>query len=119
MTRLPVPEYATATNILSSLDQHTERQLLSAADVRAVQVIPSGLVITRLPVPEYATATNILSSLDQHTEYQLLSAADVRAVHVLTHSAALAPLVLVRLFSAVMFTPLTSPSELGSTTLLP
>ena len=117
MTRLPVPEYATATNNDSSLAQHT-RQLLSNAEVLAVQVTPSGLVMTRLPVPLSATATNNESSLAQHTESQLLSAADVRVVHVLTQSTALAPLVRVRLFSAVMLTPLMSPSALGGSTLL-
>jgi hypothetical protein len=69
MTRLPVPVIATATNRLSSLDQHTERQSLSAADVRTVQVTPSRLVMTRLPAPDLATATNRLSSLDQHTDH--------------------------------------------------
>jgi hypothetical protein len=72
---------ATATKINSSGDQQTLRQSLSAADVLAVHVIPSGLVMTRLPVPEPATATNINSSGDQHTLTQLLSAADVLAVH--------------------------------------
>jgi hypothetical protein len=83
MTRLPVPEIATATNRLRSGDQHTLHQLLLAADVRDVHVMPSGLVMTRLPVPEEATATNKASSGDQHTLCQLLSAADVRVVQVI------------------------------------
>ena len=58
--------------------------MLSAADVRLVQVIPSGLVITRLPVPLPLTATN--KPLPYVTEYQSLFAADVRAVQ-LTPSA--------------------------------
>jgi hypothetical protein len=119
MTRSPAPVVATATNKDSSDAQHTERHSLSAADVRAVQVTPSGLVMTRLPAPEIATATNKESSGAQHTERQALLAADVRVVHVFAQSTALAPLVRVRLFSAVTLTPLTSPSALGSTTLLP
>ena len=57
-----------------------ELQEISAAEVRLVQVIPSGLVITRFPVPEKATATK--SPLPYVTEFQLLSAADVRLVQV-------------------------------------
>ena len=52
--------------------------MLSAADVRLVHVIPSGLVITRLPVPLPLTATN--KPLPYVTEYQSLFAADVRDV---------------------------------------
>ena len=48
----------TATNKL--LPYTTLYQLLSAAEVRLVQVIPSAEVITRFPVPLVATATNIL-----------------------------------------------------------
>jgi hypothetical protein len=39
MTRLPTPVLATATNNDSSLAQHTEIQLLSAADARAIHVL--------------------------------------------------------------------------------
>jgi hypothetical protein len=74
--------------------------------------------MTWLPVPVYATATNRLSSAAQHTEVQALFAALARVVHVLTAATALAPLVRVRLFSAVMFTPLIRPSALGGTILL-
>jgi len=92
---------------------------LSAADVLVVQVIPSGLVMTRFPVPDHAMATNNDNSGAQHTEAQLLSAALTRVVQVLTQSTALAPLVRVRLFSAVIFTPLIRPSALGADRLLP
>jgi hypothetical protein len=37
----------------------TDRQRMSAVDVRDVHTIPSGLVITRLPVPDAATAAKI------------------------------------------------------------
>ena len=83
MTRFPVPVYATAQNRRSSGDQQTEFQLLSVAEVRDVQVIPSGLVMTRFPVPVIATAQNSRSSGDQQTEFQLLSAAEVRDVQVI------------------------------------
>ena len=56
ITRLSMPLTATATN--NPLPYVTPYQLLSAAEVRLVHVIPSGLVITRLPEPENATATN-------------------------------------------------------------
>ena len=56
ITRLPVPEPATATN--NPPPYTTSIQSLLAALVRAVHVIPSGDVITRLPFPERATATN-------------------------------------------------------------
>jgi hypothetical protein len=46
MTRLPVPELATATKINNSGDQHTLFQLLLTAAVLPVHVIPSGLVMT-------------------------------------------------------------------------
>jgi hypothetical protein len=74
--------------------------------------------MTRFPVPLVATAANKDSSDAQQTENQLLSTALTRVVQVLTHSAALAPLVRVRLFSAVMLTPLINPSALGGSTLL-
>ena len=45
MTRLPVPEADTATN--KSAPYVTEFQTFNAAGERAVQFIPSGLVITR------------------------------------------------------------------------
>ena len=70
MTRLPVPLSETAQNSRNSGDQQTDHQLLSAAEVREVQVIPSGLVITRLPVPSSETAQNKRSSGDQQTAFQ-------------------------------------------------
>ena len=51
---------------------------MSAADVRLVQVVPSGLVITRFPDPVALTATNKPSPYV--TEYQALSDADERLV---------------------------------------
>ena len=80
---LSLPEDTTATNRLNSGDQQMSCQSLSLDGVRAVQVIPSGEVITRSPVPVYATATNKLSSGDQQTERQLLSLDGVRAVQVI------------------------------------
>ena len=59
----------------------TERHRLSDADVRLVQVKPSGLVITRSPEPLEDTATN--TPLPDTTEAQALSAADVRMVQVM------------------------------------
>ncbi|NDG67444.1 MAG: hypothetical protein EBY23_11155 [Actinobacteria bacterium] len=60
---------ATATNSLSSGDQQTLCQVLvSFDDVRPVQVVPSGEVITLFDDdPPLATATNNPSSADQHT----------------------------------------------------
>jgi hypothetical protein len=62
MTRFPVPEPtgATATNKgeLPGAPEVTKSQLLSDAEARMAQLIPSGLVMTRLPVPEFETATN-------------------------------------------------------------
>lgn len=60
-----------------------ERQSLSAALVRVVQVKPSGEVITRLPVPEPATATNKLIPGAQTTLRQELSAGVFWSVHVI------------------------------------
>ena len=78
ITRLPVPEEATATN--KPFAYVTENQLLSAADARDVHVMPSGLVITRSPVPKKAaTATN--KPFPYVTERQLLFVADVLNVH--------------------------------------
>lgn len=77
MTRFPVPEFATATNNDSSGAQITEIQLLLAAELRVVQVVPLELVMTRLPVPEDATVTNLETSGDQHIENHVLSAAEV------------------------------------------
>ena len=59
-------------------------QELFAGVVRAVQVIPSGLVITRLPVPLPAIATNV--PLPYVTPYQSLSTAEVRDVQVTPYS---------------------------------
>ena len=113
MTRLPVPENATATNKESSGDQHTDSQPLSIAAFCAIQIAPSELVITRLPTPLYATVTNNDSSEDQHTECQPVFAVELRVVQLLTAATALAPLVRVRAFSAVIFTPLILPSLTG------
>ena len=57
----------------------TEVHALSAAEVRLVQVIPSGLVITRFPVPFADTATK--SPAPYVTEVHALSAADVLLDH--------------------------------------
>ena len=65
ITRLPVPLFATATNILVSDDQHTDVQLFALTPAPKYHVIPS---------PEYAaiapplTAQKIPSSGDQHTD---------------------------------------------------
>ena len=56
-------------------------QLSSVAEVREVQVIPSGLVITRFPVPDDATATN--KPPPYVTLVQELLAADVCEVQVI------------------------------------
>ena len=72
MTRSPMPVLLTATK--SPLPYVTDRQLLSAAEVRLVQVMPSGLVMTRLPEPSPATATKI--PLPYVTERHVLSAAE-------------------------------------------
>jgi hypothetical protein len=69
---LPVPEVATAQNRPNDGAQVIAFQLLSAADGRAVQVIPSGLVITRLPVPELAEAQNRPNDGAQVIALQLL-----------------------------------------------
>ena len=53
ITRSRTPLFATATNFScpAGPPQVTDAQLLSAADVCVVQVMPSGLVITRFPAP--------------------------------------------------------------------
>jgi hypothetical protein len=51
ITRLPVPLLLTATNSSRCGDQQREVQALSAAELRLLQLIPSGEVITRLPLP--------------------------------------------------------------------
>lgn len=55
MTRLPAPLTDVATNSL--FPYVTDLHVLSAGDVRTVQVTPSGLDMTRLPVPDIAVAT--------------------------------------------------------------
>jgi hypothetical protein len=97
----------------------TEYQLLSTADVRLVQVIPSGLVITRLPVPLELTATN--NPLPYVTDRQMLSAADERVVQVIPSAAAwdttlkqskearITAITLVRKFFSSKFNTLTFP----------
>jgi hypothetical protein len=114
MTLLPVPETATAAKIDNSGAHVTDIQSLSAADVRDVQVMPSGLVMTLLPVPETATAAKIDNSGAHATENQLLLFALVRVVQVLTAATALARLARVRALSAVMFTPFIFPSAVGT-----
>ena len=74
----PVPVLETATNI--PFPYVTLCQSLSAAEVREVQVIPSGLVITLLVVPEFATATN--NPFPYVTLRQLLSTGVVLVVHI-------------------------------------
>ena len=49
MTRLLIPELATATNVFFAGDQHTDRQSLFSGVAWVVQLIPSGLVMIRLP----------------------------------------------------------------------
>ena len=83
MTQLPVPLYATAQNKPSSGAQQTLIHALSAALVRVVHVMPSGLVMTRLPVPLSATAQNKPSSGAQQTLYHVLSAALVELIQLL------------------------------------
>ena len=72
----PVPLQLTATNkpLPPTVPYVTEDQPLSDADVRLVQVTPSGLVITRLPVPLSLTATNkpLPPTVPYVTEFQLL-----------------------------------------------
>jgi hypothetical protein len=50
MTRLPVPEFATATNIPSSGLQHTESQLLSTALLCVVHVETTTLALASTEV---------------------------------------------------------------------
>ena len=87
ITRFPVPVEATATNnsCPAGPPQVTDLQKMSDADVREVQVMPSGLVITRFPVPVVATATNNFcpAGPPQVTDSQPLSAADVRGVQLM------------------------------------
>jgi hypothetical protein len=81
ITRLLVvpPVYATTTNLL--LPKIIAHQKLEVdSELRVVQLIPSGLVIT-LSVPELATATN--NPLPYATEYQLAFAAEFRIVQLI------------------------------------
>ena len=80
--RVPVPEDATAQNNISSGDQQTEFQLLSAELVLVVHVVPLGDVITRSPVPVFDTAQNKLSSGLQQTDCHAFVDAAVLLVHV-------------------------------------
>src|SRR5258706_430624 len=79
MTLFPVPEFDTATNKL--LSYVIAVQELSAAEVRLVQVIPSGLVITLFPVPEEDTAAN--KPAPYVTLRQTVLVAEVRIVQVI------------------------------------
>ena len=78
-----VVSYATATKVL--LPKATDCQLALAGSVRAVQVMPSGLVMTRLPTPLVATATNTScpAGPPHVTEPHLLFEAEVREVQVM------------------------------------
>ena len=71
ITRLLVPLELTATN--KPFPNATDCQLLFAADMRLVQLIPSGLVFTRLSVPLELTATNKLfpNVTDSHLLFKL------------------------------------------------
>ena len=76
--------FATAQKRPVSFDHTTDCHELSA-EVRDVQLMPSGEVITRLPetVPLEATAQNRPFSGDHMTDCQFLSAAEVRDVQVI------------------------------------
>lgn len=95
MTRLPLPLMETATNFCCPVapPHVTESQPLSAADVRLVQVMPSGLVMTRLYVPVEATATNFCcpAGPPHVTERQALTAAGVRLAQVMPSAYAVDP----------------------------
>ena len=71
MIRL-LPLLATATSSSRCGDQQRQAQVLSAAEVRLVQLLPSGEVITRLPVPLLLNATSRPSSAAQQIATQLL-----------------------------------------------
>lgn len=73
ITRLPVPVPATATNLVSAEDQHSENQALLSGTSRADHAPPLSLVITRLLLPVPDTATNSPRSAAHVTENQLLS----------------------------------------------
>ena len=77
MIRL-LPLLATATSTSRCGDQQRQVQVLSAAEVRLVQVLPSGEVITRLPVPLLLNATSRPSSAAQQSAIQLLVLAALR-----------------------------------------
>ena len=94
------PWRETATNI--PLPCVTDCQPASAAWVRLVQVMPSGLVITLLRPPAAATATNVPSPYV--TESQELSAAEVRLVQVMPSG-----LVITRLPAPVQATATNNP----------
>ena len=81
MTRPITATPATEQNILLSEDQQTEYQPTSAALDLAVQVIPSGDVITLLPVPVIEVAQNNLNSGDQQIPRQSLFTAAALLVH--------------------------------------
>ena len=80
MIRLPVPLLLTATNSSRSGAQQREDQALSAAELRLLQLIPSGEVITRLPLPLLLSATSKPNSAAQQIAVQLLLDAAVRRV---------------------------------------
>lgn len=73
MTLLSEPVTPTAQNMPKVEDQQTSFQVLSAALVLAIQVIPSEDVMTLFPVPSCDTAQNSPSSLDQQIPTQLLA----------------------------------------------
>ncbi len=81
ITRL-VPLAAQATKRDACGDHAILSHWLSSADVREVQVVPLGEVITRLLLPSCDTATNSPFSADQQTARHWFAAAAVLAVHV-------------------------------------
>jgi hypothetical protein len=87
ITRLPVPSPDTATKI--PFPYVTLRQLFAAAALSAVQVIPSGLVITRL-TPVVETATN--RPLPYVTPRHELLSAETREVQVVPSGLVITPL---------------------------
>ena len=83
--------YATATNSDRSGDQQTDVQLLFAALMREVQLMPSGLVITRLPAPLIDTATNSERLGDQQIDRHTFALGVDLRVHVMPSGEVMAP----------------------------
>jgi len=76
-----VPLVATAIKAPTSRDQHIDFHA-PMVPLLAVQVVPSGEVITLSPLAMDATDTNKLSSIDQHTEYHCCAVAAALGVQV-------------------------------------